>query len=621
MMRRCFSRSLTGWAFLLFLCGPLPHALATPPRLQPVTLQLKWQNQFQFAGYYAAVEKGYYRQAGLDVTLREARPGEDPVTEVLMGRAQYGVGTSELLIRRSNGDPVVMLAAIFQHSPLVLLARGDRGIDDLQQLHDRPIMMEPQSAELFAYFQDEGVDPVSLHLVPHSFDVRDLISGKVAAMSAYITDEPYALQQAGIPAAVFTPRAGGIDFYGDNLFTTEEEIRRHPARARAFREASLRGWDYAMAHPNEIVDDILSMWKTKKTRDQLIFEAAKTAVIMDSQIIEVGHMNPGRWRHIADTYAQFGMIPAHYPLDGFLYDPSPHPLPRWIYGSIVGLALATFALVAWLFPLLRLNRRLRREVELRRRHEAAAEAANEAKGRYVAVMSHEIRSSLTGIQGLAGLTRETPLPAETGENLRLIETTAERLLRLIENILDYTKLDAGRLEAERTPVALEPFLHDLCRLFQVSVTAKRLAFTHSLDSGVPPRILSDPMRLRQVLSNLLSNAIKFTPAGSVTLVVHAERAGDPRERIHGKWRLRFEVRDTGIGIPAEALARLFQPFAQASPSTAREYGGSGLGLAISQNLAGLLGGAITVESQPGQGTSFTLEIVTEEPPAEAAAQD
>src|SRR5262249_7031250 len=130
-------------------------------------------------------------------------------------------GTSELLLLRSKGEPVVVLAAIFQHSPLVLLARKTDRIGDLQALHDQPVMIEPLSAELFAYFRNEGIDPAKLHIVPHSFDVNDLISGRVAAMSGYSTDEPFTLRQAGVDFLTFSPRAGGIDFYGDNLFTTE----------------------------------------------------------------------------------------------------------------------------------------------------------------------------------------------------------------------------------------------------------------------------------------------------------------------------------------------------------------------------------------------------------------
>ena len=286
--------------------------------LESVVLQLKWRHQFQFAGYYAAVQQGYYREAGLDVLLVQAQPGVDSAEEVMQGRADFGVGTSELLLRRARGEPVVLLATIFQHSPLVLLARKEADIPDLQALHDQPIMLEPQSAELLAYFKYEGVDPEKLHLVHHNFEVLDLIAGKVAAMSAYVTDEPYRLKQAGMEYMIFTPRAGGIDFYGDNLFTTENQIRLHPERVRRFREASLRGWEYAMAHPEELIEYIQKQYQPKKSLGHLQFEAEQMKQLLHPGLIEIGHSNPGRWRHMANTYAEFGMMPKSFDLRGFL---------------------------------------------------------------------------------------------------------------------------------------------------------------------------------------------------------------------------------------------------------------------------------------------------------------
>jgi len=225
---------------MMLLAGPLFAAEAQP--LDHVTLQLKWRHQFQFAGYYAAIEQGYYRDAGLDVILSEAQPGQDTVRAVLQGGADFGVGTSELLLLRQRGAPVVVLAAIFQHSPLVLLTREGSGVKDIQDTQGKPVMIEPDSAELFAYLKYEGVDRAKLNVLPHTFDIADLLSGRVAAMSAYSTDEPYRLTIAGQKPLVFTPRAGGIDFYGDNLYTTETQLREHPGRVRAFLQASLKGW-------------------------------------------------------------------------------------------------------------------------------------------------------------------------------------------------------------------------------------------------------------------------------------------------------------------------------------------------------------------------------------------
>jgi len=214
-------------SLLILSTGCVP---AQATALGTVTLQLKWTHAFQFAGYYAAKELGYYRDAGLDVDIVEAPPGRDPLDSVLEGRAQFGVGTCNLLLARQAGHPVVVLAVIYQHSPLVLVARQNHALRGVHDLVDKRVMIEPQSQELLACLKQEGVPVERLDQVVHSHDSADLIRGDVDAMSAYVTHEPFYLDHAGLPYQVHTPRTGGIDFYGDNLFTTEQEIARNPAR-------------------------------------------------------------------------------------------------------------------------------------------------------------------------------------------------------------------------------------------------------------------------------------------------------------------------------------------------------------------------------------------------------
>jgi diguanylate cyclase (GGDEF)-like protein/hemerythrin-like metal-binding protein/PAS domain S-box-containing protein len=332
--------------------------LAAPP--ERVTLQLKWRHQFQFAGYYAAQEKGYYRDAGLDVDIVEARPAMDPIREVTEGRAQYGVSNSGLLLARQRGLPVVVLAAIFQHSPLVLIARADSGIDSIHDLAGRRVMLERHSEELFAYLKKEGVPLPSLQVQDHSFDAADMLLGKVEAISAYGTDEPYFLEQAGFKYMTFTPRTAGIDFYGDNLFTTETELRAHPARVQAFREASLKGWKYAMQHPEELSDLILSQYGREHDREHLLFEARQMEALVQPLLVEMGYMNEGRWQHIAETYADLGLLPRPYSLQGFLYDPDAREqLLRRRMKLALTLILPILAFLGMvILVFLRLNRRL-----------------------------------------------------------------------------------------------------------------------------------------------------------------------------------------------------------------------------------------------------------------------
>lgn len=350
---------------LVLVAAVTAAAPARAGELQPVTLQLNWKHQFQFAGYYTAIEKGYYREAGFEVRVQEVQNGRDPIDEVLSGGAQFGVGASELALRRGLGQPVVVMASILQHSPLVLIAVGNTG-STVQELAGKRIMLLPHETELLAYLQREGLPLSRFTVVPHSFDLDDLLKRRVAAASGYSTDEPYLLKKAGVQYSLFSPRASGIDFYGDSLFTTEALARAHPDRVAAFTAASLRGWQYAMDHAEEVAGLIIARVSQRKSREHLLFEAEEMRRLMQPQLIEIGHMNAGRWGHIAETYAQVGMLPARYSLDGLLFRPA-----RPVDWAILYRAGAIGALVlliagAVVVFLLRLNFRLSAEVSARR---------------------------------------------------------------------------------------------------------------------------------------------------------------------------------------------------------------------------------------------------------------
>jgi len=240
--------------------------------------------------------------------------------------------------------------------------------------------------------------------------------------------------------------------------------------------------------------------------------------------------------------------------------------------------------------------RVKIHVELRAA-KTAAEAAAVAKSAFLANMSHEIRTPLNGIIGLARIGERENRGRKTGETCARILKSGQHLQGIIDDILDISKIEAGKMGIATTPMNLRAVVHEALALVAARAEEKALAVHFSPPQGLPDWVMGDALRLRQILVNLLSNAIKFTERGTVTLTL--TRAGE---------HTRFAVADTGIGMTAEQCARLFQPFEQADNSTTRKFGGTGLGLALSQNLARLMGGAIAVASTPGEGSVFTLSL-------------
>jgi two-component system sensor histidine kinase RpfC len=236
---------------------------------------------------------------------------------------------------------------------------------------------------------------------------------------------------------------------------------------------------------------------------------------------------------------------------------------------------------------------------------AHAEAANQAKRRFISVVSHEMRTPLNAIIGMSDLLRDTQLSREQADMLQTLRGSTRVMLGLVEDVLDFSKIEAGKLVLERTDFDLHALVNSTCRILAAQAAAKGVEFVVSLMPEVPPAVRGDAHYLRQVLINLAGNAVKFTERGSVTVHVSAQ------EETESQVRLKFSVRDTGVGMTPEAQARIFESFTQGDQSTARRFGGTGLGTTIAKQLVELMGGHIGVESSAGLGSTFWFELTLE----------
>ena len=452
----CFRRRLVAAA--LAGIGSMFTAKAASPPVD-VVLQLPYTHQFQFAGLYAAQAEGYFLAEGIKVELRITNEERrSAISEVLGGRAGFGIAQGpQLVTGRLDGKDLVVVAAIMQHSPQVLVARAADNIRTPHDLLGKRVALDQTSlvSEVRLMLEREGVNLNKITIVPNRWGVDEIQTGAADAMSTFVNDGPFELEKAGIKINVIRPIDYGIDFYGDCLFTTGAMVRKNPALVEAVRRATIKGWHYALLHPDEMIDLIMSEYGERHhsmSRDGLHNEAREVARLINADLVSIGHVNEGRFRAMANAILVTDKNGNASRMNGFVYA-SPEDesnryqwVLRWLrWGLVTVVFLGLLGVLA--------NWRLRRLVDLRTKELQDSEhqqreifdgaPAPIVRNDYSAILLHLGRLRADGMSDLkAHLDRKPGLVREWYEMVRVID--ANRLALEIAGAATVDEMDRKR---------------------------------------------------------------------------------------------------------------------------------------------------------------------------------
>ncbi|MFC3032952.1 ABC transporter substrate-binding protein [Pseudoalteromonas fenneropenaei] len=346
------------------MCFPL---LAHSKVLDSVSLQLKWTHQFQFAGYYVAKQKGFYEQAGLNVNIIPADPNNpDTFFNVLSGRAHFGITHSGVLQQRLAGKPVVAMAAILQSSPYCWMVNAGSDIKAPKDFAGKriPHISRSENAELVAMLERSGVSIDEMRLYAGLHPMEDFQRGLFDALQVYITNEPFVMKQLGVEVRLICPKRYGLNVYSDILYTSEQMVRYRPDVVQRFKEASLRGWRYALLNMEEAIAITHEHYATAKSVEQLAYEAEKLKSYISVPGVSLGNMTLSKWEWIADLY-QLDKQQFREHSRGFLFSDSQAQLPSWSWMLVAACILTLLAIPMYLHLMFS----KRRKLQLQRRNE------------------------------------------------------------------------------------------------------------------------------------------------------------------------------------------------------------------------------------------------------------
>lgn len=579
--------------------------------LEPLVLQLRWDHQFQFAGYYAAQWMGFYEEEGITTEIRTAFNGGkilDAATEVDQGRAQFGVGAADILIAQDQGMKLSLVASFFQRSAVAyytLQSTPVNSVYDLSRLKMARRKNDLLDIELQALFLNEGIHPFSSINadVPRDFTVDDLTSNRYQLVPGYLGKIPYQAEISGVPLRAITPIQYGIDFYGDSLFTSYGMAKTNPELVERFRRASVKGWSYALEHPDEIADKIAQMVHNGEHPELTLeyledfnrYQADRVLELTHYPIVEIGNINPYRWKSMAATLKKLGIIKALPDLDTMIFDYRTVNLARIKQSgktAAVGFSLLLIAtILLFIYHLNRRNYMLRQEIQFRKSAENLLKEELEDNRRKEAIILYQARMAAMG-EMVGNIAHQWRQPLNT---LRLI----------ISNLQDIpVSTDSDRLYAEgayakahhlieKMSVTIDDFRYfsrpnseptEFDLINTVKIAAELLDeqlqmhdITLQINAPTSPTLTGMDNHLSHAIFNILSNAdqalMHFTPLNMARRSIIVDISSDAAN-------VEILISDNGPGISPEHANRIFDIYY----TSKLQEGGTGLGLYMAKTI-------------------------------------
>ena len=594
-----------------FLLLQIPFAVTA--QLKEVKLQLKWWHQFQFAGFYAADIKGYYKNAGLKVSIITGSQQKSPVSEVINGNADFGITGSDLIVNFSEGMPVKVLGAIFQHSPYAIISPKKNNILKPSDFIGKKIMCSQNQGfvEIKALALKYGIPLDSVIFLEHTWNNTDLINGHADAMTGYSSVEVFQLMEKGILVNMVKSSNYGLDFYGDVIFSLQKTVDDRQKYTDRFLEASFKGWEYAMKHPQEMADYILTLPGVKErgvSKKALLFEAAEMKNLVLPGILEMGHMSESRWQDILNVYKSLHMVPKNQTLNGFVYNSSKTKEKYFLVivlltlGSIL---IITLLLISYSLSLkLAVKKRtqeLEREIIQRKKHEAGLEKiskelqlSNKELQQFAYLTSHNLRAPVSNLLSLVKLFDKESLTEKNSIYFNKIELSTNNFNQMLA---DLNEIIFARKE-EHAALQIISFNDELNKVkISISEVIRETQLILHTDFSQAPTVVCTHDILQSILLNLITNAMKFKKPGSppeLTLI------SEENENF-----IVLRVSDKGLGINLKKNKdKLFNLYQRFHP----QVEGKGMGLYLIKTQLEKIDGEIMVESEENKGTTFVINF-------------